>query len=59
MAGPGCPRQTPLPLYEEDVIRLRGLGDRMDLSEVDAVYRPISRLLNIQVAASQSAAPRA
>ena len=47
-------RQTPLPLSEEDVDRLRGLGDRLDLSEVDAVYRPISRLLNIQVAAAQS-----
>ncbi|MGO2559216.1 type I pantothenate kinase [Brachybacterium sp.] len=47
-------QQTPLPLSEEDVTRLRGLGDRVDLSEVDAVYRPISRLLNIQVAAAQS-----
>ncbi|ATG54192.1 type I pantothenate kinase [Brachybacterium ginsengisoli] len=47
-------RQTPLPLSEEDVDRLRGLGDRVDLSEVDAVYRPISRLLNIQVAAAQA-----
>src|SRR5699024_3533680 len=47
-------QQTPLPLSEEDVDRLRGLGDRLDLSEVDAVYRPISRLLNIQVAAAQS-----
>ncbi|ASK65124.1 type I pantothenate kinase [Brachybacterium avium] len=46
--------QTPLPLSEEDVTRLRGLGDRVDLSEVDAVYRPISRLLNIQVAAAQA-----
>src|SRR5699024_1340706 len=47
-------QQTPLPLSEEDVAKLRGLGDRVDLSEVDAVYRPISRLLNIQVAAAQS-----
>ncbi|AXK45747.1 type I pantothenate kinase [Brachybacterium saurashtrense] len=47
-------QQTPLPLSEEDVSRLRGLGDLVDLTEVDAVYRPISRLLNIQVAAAQS-----
>ena len=47
-------QQTLLPLSEEDVANLRGLGDRVDLSEVDAVYRPISRLLNIQVAAAQS-----
>ncbi len=47
-------RQTPLPLSEEDVTTLRGLGDMVDLREVDAVYRPISRLLNIQVAAAQA-----
>ncbi|MGO3314364.1 MAG: type I pantothenate kinase [Brachybacterium tyrofermentans] len=47
-------QQTPLPLSEDDVVRLRGLGDRIDLQEVDAVYRPISRLLNLQVAAAQS-----
>ena len=47
-------QQTPLPLSQDDVVRLRGLGDRIDLQEVDAVYRPISRLLNLQVAAAQS-----
>lgn len=47
-------QQTPLPLSEEDVNRLRGLGDRIDLIEVDAVYRPISRLLNLQVGAAQT-----
>lgn len=46
--------QTPLPLTEEEVGRLQGLGDRLDLREVDAVYRPISRLLNIQVGAAQA-----
>ncbi|MEE1651973.1 type I pantothenate kinase [Brachybacterium sp. J144] len=46
-------QQTPLPLSAEDVDRLRGLGDGMDLHEVDAVYRPISRLLNIHVASAQ------
>lgn len=45
--------QTPLPLTEEDAERLRGLGDRLDLDELDAVYRPISHLLSIQVAAAQ------
>ncbi|MFC7376060.1 MULTISPECIES: type I pantothenate kinase [unclassified Brachybacterium] len=47
-------QQTPLPLSEDDVIRLRGLGDRIDLQEVDAVYRPISRLLNLQVSAAET-----
>ncbi|GAA1488997.1 type I pantothenate kinase [Brachybacterium sacelli] len=46
--------QTPLPLSEADIAKLRGLGDRLDLREVDAVYRPISRLLNIQVAGAQA-----
>lgn len=50
----GLSDRTPLPLSAEDVDRLRGLGDRIDLHEVDAVYRPISRLLNIHVAAAQN-----
>ncbi|NTW38702.1 MAG: type I pantothenate kinase [Cellulomonadaceae bacterium] len=43
---------TPLPLTDEDVARLRGLGDPIDLAEVDAVYRPVSRLLNLYVTAT-------
>ncbi len=46
--------ETPLPLSARDVERLRGLGDRVDLREVDDVYRPISRLLNLQVAGAQA-----
>jgi type I pantothenate kinase len=43
---------TPLPLTDADVERLRGLGDPIDLAEVDAVYRPLSRLLNLHIAAT-------
>lgn len=43
---------TPLPLTDADVERLAGLGDPIDLAEVDAVYRPLSRLLNLYVQAS-------
>ncbi|WP_250445084.1 type I pantothenate kinase [Actinotalea sp. C106] len=43
---------TPLPLTGADVARLRGLGDPIDLAEVDAVYRPLSRLLNLYVNAT-------
>ena len=43
---------TPLPLTDDDVARLRGLGDPIDLAEVDAVYRPLSRLLNLYVQAT-------
>lgn len=44
---------TPLPLTDADVERLAGLGDPIDLAEVDAVYRPLSRLLNLYVGASR------
>jgi type I pantothenate kinase len=43
---------TPLPLTDADVARLRGLGDPIDLAEVDAVYRPLSRLLALYVEAT-------
>lgn len=45
--------QTPLPLTEQDAQRLRGLGESLDLAEIDAVYRPISHMLNMQVIAAQ------
>ena len=41
---------TPMSLTEADVHRLRGLGERIDLSEVTEVYLPLSRLLNLYVA---------
>jgi type I pantothenate kinase len=44
---------TPLTLTLEEVIQLRGLGDPVDLAEVEDVYLPLSRLINLQVAARQ------
>src|SRR5690606_34745034 len=44
---------TPLPLTEADIDNLRGLGDPIDLHEVDTSYRPLSRLLTLYVEASQ------
>lgn len=44
---------TPLPLTDKDVARLRGLGDPIDLAEVDAIYRPMSRLLNLYSTATE------
>jgi len=38
---------TPLPLTDADVARVRGLGDPIDLVEVDQIYRPLSRLLTL------------
>ena len=44
---------TPLPLTQADIDNLRGLGDPIDLHEVDTGYRPLSRLLTLYVEASQ------
>ncbi|MEO8555217.1 MAG: type I pantothenate kinase [Actinomycetota bacterium] len=44
--------QHPLSLTEDDVARLQGTGDRLDLAEVEQVYLPLSRLLNFYVAAT-------
>ncbi len=40
------------PLNMEDVQRLRGLGDALNLDEVREVYLPLSRLLTLYVAAA-------
>ncbi len=45
---------TPLTLNEEDLASLRGINDRIDLDEVAAVYLPLTRLLNLYVAATQN-----
>jgi len=44
---------TPLTLAEPDLDRIRGLVERISLSEVEEVYLPLSRLLNLYVAAVQ------
>ncbi len=41
---------TPLPLTEQELARVAGLGDPIDLGEVSTVYLPLSRLLNLYVA---------
>ena len=46
--------QHPMSLTQADVTRLRGLGDRLDLAEVEEVYLPLSRLLNFYVGATAS-----
>ncbi|WP_058046809.1 type I pantothenate kinase [Streptomyces roseifaciens] len=43
---------TPLPLTADEVERLRGLGDVIDLDEVREVYLPLSRLLHLYVEAT-------
>lgn len=45
---------TPLTLGEEDLAELQGLNERVSIAEVEAIYLPVSRLLNLHVAATQT-----
>ena len=42
----------PMSLEQGDLARLRGLGERLDLTEVEEVYLPLSRLLHFYVEAT-------
>jgi type I pantothenate kinase len=44
---------TPLTLSEADVVALRGRGDPVELVEVEEVFLPLSRLLNLRFAATR------
>jgi type I pantothenate kinase len=44
---------TPLTLTEADLDQLRGINDAISLDEVVDIYLPLSRLLNLYVAATQ------
>ncbi len=45
---------TPLTLTEEDLVKLRGINEQISLREVEEIYLPLSRLLNLYVAATQN-----
>jgi type I pantothenate kinase len=45
---------TPLPLTEKDLSTLRGINEAISLDEVERIYLPLSRLLNLYVSAIQS-----
>jgi type I pantothenate kinase len=45
---------TPLTLREKDLVALRGINERISLDEVADVYLPLTRLLNLYVAAVQN-----
>jgi len=44
---------TPMTLTPDEVTRLRSLHDRLDMSEVEDIYLPLSRLLSLYVVATQ------
>jgi type I pantothenate kinase len=45
-------KETESPLTSEEIASLQGLGDALDLLEVEQIYLPISRLLSMYVAAA-------
>lgn len=45
---------TPLTIREKDLQALRGINSELDLPEVAEIYLPLTRLLNLYVAATQS-----
>ncbi len=44
---------TPMTLRAGEITRLRSMHDRLDMSEVEEIYLPLSRLLSFYVAATQ------
>jgi type I pantothenate kinase len=44
---------TPMTLMSDEVTKLRSLHDRLDITEVEEIYLPLSRLLSFYVAATQ------
>ena len=52
-AWAGLRAATPLTLAERDLAELQGINERVSISEVEAIYLPLSRLLNLHVAATQ------
>ncbi len=45
-------QETQSPLTPEEIRRLRGLGDSLDIDEVQEVYLPLSRMLSMYVEAA-------
>ena len=46
--------QTPLSLTEAELYALRGVNEQVTLTEVEQIYLPLTRLLNLYVAATQT-----
>lgn len=46
-------KSTVLPLSESELESIRGLGDFLDLKEVEEVYLPVSQLLNLYATGAQ------
>jgi type I pantothenate kinase len=49
----GLRADTPLTLEPPEIARLRSVHERLDITEVEDIYLPLSRLLSLYVAATQ------
>ena len=47
-------QDTPMTLEPSEVTRLRSMHDRLDMTEVEEIYLPLSRLLSLYVRATQN-----
>jgi type I pantothenate kinase len=47
-------QDTPMTLEPAEIARLRSMHERLDISEVEEIYLPLSRLLSLYVAATQN-----
>src|SRR6202012_207988 len=45
---------TPMTLDPSEVMRLRSMHDRLDMTEIEEIYLPLSRLLSLYVRATQN-----
>src|SRR5258708_26975638 len=45
--------ETPMTLTADDVAELTGTNEKLSLREVEEIYLPLSRLLNLHIAAVQ------
>ncbi len=48
---------VPQPLTEDDVQRLKGLGEELDIDEVRQVYLPLTELISLRVRAATRRRP--
>ena len=46
--------ETPMTLNEEDIDEIRGITEELSMREVEEVYLPLSRLLNLHISAVQA-----
>lgn len=45
--------KIPVPLSEQELVRLQGINEEISLGEVEEIYLPLARLINLHVAAAQ------